>query len=187
MSLAGPEANAKRTILCAVDGSVRAPGVVSAAAELARALGAQLVLYRAVVIPPDFSPAGLTAPDTLPAYLEGEARAELTALGASIADLPCDLRVAQADQPWRAILAAADAVDAALIVLGSHGYYGWDHILGTTAGKIANLARRNVLVVHDRKRDARRQIESVAGRPTEPAKPSASLLKRRPVRKLGRD
>jgi hypothetical protein len=60
----------------------------------------------------------------------------------------------QADQPWRAILAAADTVDAELIVLGSHGYHGWDRILGTTAGKIANLAQRNVLIVLDRKHEA---------------------------------
>ena len=39
---------------------------------------------------------------------------------------------------------------ADLIVLGSHGYHGLDRLLGTTAGKVVNLARRNVLVVHGR-------------------------------------
>ena len=158
VSPVGPEARAKRTILCAVDGSVRAPGVVKAAAELARAMSAHVVLFRAVVVPPDFAPAGPTTPDLLPAYLEREATEALTRLGTSISDVPCDLRVVQADQPWRAILAAADTADAELVVLGSHGYHGWDHILGTTAGKIANLARRNVLIVHDRKHQARRQL-----------------------------
>jgi nucleotide-binding universal stress UspA family protein len=154
----GPEASATRIILCAVDGSVRAPGVIKAAAQVARAMGARIVLYRAVVVPPDFAPAAATAAaDPLPAYLERKATAELTRLGASVSDVPCELRVVQADQPWRAILAAADAVEAELIVLGSHGYHGWDHVLGTTAGKIANLAQRNVLIVHDRKREAHRR------------------------------
>ena len=52
-------------------------------------------------------------------------------------------------QSWRTILEVADEVDADLIVIGSHGYYGIDRVLGTTAGKVANLARRNVLVVHE--------------------------------------
>ena len=37
-----------------------------------------------------------------------------------------------------------------LIVLGSHGYHVLDRILGTTAARVANLAHRNVFVVHDR-------------------------------------
>jgi nucleotide-binding universal stress UspA family protein len=60
------------------------------------------------------------------------------------------VRVDPVTEPWIGILAAADAVDAALIVLGSHGYRGWDRVLGTTAGKVANSSHRNVLVVHDR-------------------------------------
>jgi nucleotide-binding universal stress UspA family protein len=35
-----------------------------------------------------------------------------------------------------------------LIVIGSHGYHGLDRVLGTTAARVSNLARRNVLVVH---------------------------------------
>ena len=37
-----------------------------------------------------------------------------------------------------------------LIVLGSHGYGTLDMLLGTTAGRVANIATRNVLVVHER-------------------------------------
>ena len=62
---------------------------------------------------------------------------------------PCEVRIDETDQPWRAIVAAGDAVNAALIVLGSHGFHGWDHMLGTTAGRVANRASRNVMIIHE--------------------------------------
>ena len=69
------------TILVALDGSTRARGVFDAAATLARALRARVVLYRALVIPPDLSaPGGSTSPDELPRYLEKEAHTEFLAL-----------------------------------------------------------------------------------------------------------
>ena len=139
-----------RTILIAVDGSPSAPLVFGAGASAARAMPARVVLYRAILMPPDFRPAGMTEPDALPAYLEGEARTELASLVRAAPDVACELLVEQAVQPWRAILAAARKLNADLIVLGSHGYHGWDRILGTTAGKVANLSHRDVLIVHAR-------------------------------------
>jgi universal stress protein A len=136
-------------ILIAVDGSARAAGVFDAAARLARAMNASAVLYRALEPSPDFAPPGASGIDPLPAYLERDARAQLMSLVATAPDVPCELRIEEAAQPWRAILAAAEAAHADLIVIGSHGYHGWDHILGTTAGKVANRAQRNVLVVHE--------------------------------------
>jgi nucleotide-binding universal stress UspA family protein len=139
------------TILVALDGSTRASGVFDAAATLARALQGRLILYRALLIPPDFSAPGASkGPDALPRYLEKEANAEFLALKVRAPDVACDIRIDETDQPWRSILAAGDAVDAALIVLGSHGYHGWDHMLGTTAGKVANCSLRNVMIIHDR-------------------------------------
>jgi nucleotide-binding universal stress UspA family protein len=38
-------------------------------------------------------------------------------------------------------------VEAALILIGSHGYSGLDHLLGTTAARVVNHADRSVLVV----------------------------------------
>jgi nucleotide-binding universal stress UspA family protein len=37
--------------------------------------------------------------------------------------------------------------------VGSHGYHGLDYLLGTNASKVANLAHRDVFVVHDRPSD----------------------------------
>jgi nucleotide-binding universal stress UspA family protein len=53
-------------------------------------------------------------------------------------------------QAWRAILEAGDRLSADLIVIGSHGYGGWDRVLGTTAANVVNRSERSVLVVHDR-------------------------------------
>ncbi|HEY3667075.1 MAG TPA: universal stress protein, partial [Polyangiaceae bacterium] len=53
-------------------------------------------------------------------------------------------------QPWKMILEVAQDFEVDLIVIGSHGYKGWDHVLGTTAGKVVNHADRNVFVVHER-------------------------------------
>ena len=58
--------------------------------------------------------------------------------------------VAIGQQPWRIILENARRLNADLIVLGSHGYGEWDRVLGTTAGKVADLADRNVFIVHAR-------------------------------------
>jgi universal stress protein F len=139
-------------ILVALDASPRAPGVLAAAAEIASRFGAKLTMFRALHVPPDFPPAAhMDQGDPLPHHLSKEAFASLEALAAT---LPEDLRAASSlvrvGQSWRTILEVADEVDADLIVLGSHGYYGMDRVLGTTAGKVANLARRNVLVVHER-------------------------------------
>jgi nucleotide-binding universal stress UspA family protein len=151
-------------MLVAVDGSARARGVFLAAAEIARAMRANITLYRAVVLPPDFAPAAATKHgDPLPPFLLNQAKVELLELMTHAPDVACVPRIEVAAQPWREILAAADAIDADLIVLGSHGYHGWDRVLGTTAGKVANLARRNVLVVHDRDRPSGQSLGSGEG------------------------
>ena len=138
------------TALVAVDDSARGPDVVRAAATFVRALRGTIVLYRGVSMPPDFTPAGVENEIDLPGYLLQKARTEMTALSALASDVACVVRAEPVTEPWIGILAAAEAVDAALIVLGSHGYRGWDRVLGTTAGKVANRSHRNVLVVHDR-------------------------------------
>ncbi len=56
--------------------------------------------------------------------------------------------IARAGEPARLILEVGDELNAALIVIGSHGYKGLDRILGTTAAHVVNHAKRNVLVVH---------------------------------------
>jgi universal stress protein F len=136
------------TILAAVDGSPRAPHVVASAAELAERCGARVHLFRAVVVPPDFPPHARHPGAEVPRMLLDQAGEALRALAAAFPRIQIDPPAIVAGQPWRAILDAAERVDADLIVVGSHGYRGWDRILGTTAGKVADHAGRNVLVVH---------------------------------------
>ncbi len=49
--------------------------------------------------------------------------------------------------PWDVVNDVAKRREARLIVIGSHGYHGWDRVLGTTAARIVNLADRGVLIV----------------------------------------
>ena len=140
-----------RKIVCALDGSPRAPQVFDAAAELALGFGAELRLLRVITIPPEFPAAGAgSETDTLPAYLTAVAAEQLSELSKRARAIAATAPIVAVGQPWRVILETARAEDVGLIVLGSHGYHGWDRVLGTTAAKVANLADRNVLVVHAR-------------------------------------
>jgi nucleotide-binding universal stress UspA family protein len=137
-----------KTILAAVDGSPRAPEVIRASVEIADRFDARVHLFRAVVVPQEFPAAAPNPPDDVPRLLEAEAHTalrELARVSPRVTVEPPDLSTPQA---WRAILRAAARINADLIVIGSHGYHGWDRILGTTASKVADHADRCVLVVH---------------------------------------
>lgn len=136
-------------LLVALDASARAEGVFRAAIELAEPLGASMHLLRVISVPPEFPPAGhVSHADALPGYLAKEAREQLGAFAARASPLRVDSSIVESTQPWRVIIDVADRIHADLIVVGSHGYHGLDYLLGTNAGKVANMARRNVLVVH---------------------------------------
>jgi len=139
-----------KRLLLALDGSTRSPGVFAAAVEIAQRFGAVVIPFRAIDVPPEFPPAAhVSHGDPLPHYLEQRAAQEIRAFFEKT-DVSWEYPVIGHGQAWRAILEAAEENNVDLIVLGSHGYHPLDRILGTTAGKVANLARRSVLVVHDR-------------------------------------
>ena len=142
-----------RRILVALDGSPRAPGVLDAAAEIAERFGATLHPLRAITVPPEFPPAGASShADPLLPLMRQSALDDVQLLAAKPRAAVVTPPTIKVGQPWRMILEAAEEIDADLIVVGSHGYHGLDRVIGTTAGKVANLARRNVLVVHNRDR-----------------------------------
>ena len=138
-------------VLAAVDGSERSSSVVRVAADLARRCNGRLHLYRSVSIPQEFPAAARMPPDALPGILLTQARHELQTLAADYPDAIID-EPALHDPPqaWRGILAAGERLNADLIVIGSHGYGGWDRVLGTTAANVVNRADRSVRVVHGR-------------------------------------
>ena len=137
-----------KKILVALDGSPREPGVLDAAIALGRKTGARLVLFRSVGIPQELpKEAYAVPPDEVPRLLEDRARRDLDALAARVpAEIRGPVRV-HVGSPWRSIERVAAEEDVDLIVIGSHGYQGADHLLGTTAAKVVNHADRAVLVV----------------------------------------
>jgi nucleotide-binding universal stress UspA family protein len=143
-----------RRVLVALDASPRAPRVLEAAVEIASRFGAEVVPFRAFTIPAVFPPAApASAADPLPAYLHAAAVAELDELVRNTKDVTLREPVVRSGEAWSEILCAADELDVDLIVMGSHGYRGWDRVLGTNAAKVANHSRRNVLIVHERPPD----------------------------------
>jgi nucleotide-binding universal stress UspA family protein len=137
-------------VLCAVDASARAPAVIRTAAEIAERFAAELHVFRAITLEPELPPAAATEPDHLEDVLVRRATADLERLAAAHPHAHVMPPAVTSGAPWRAILQAAARIRADLVVLGSHGYGGLDHLLGTTAGQVANRAPHNVLIVHDR-------------------------------------
>ena len=138
----------KLKILIAVDDSPRAPTVFDVGAEYARVLGKEVYLFRAVTVPQEFPAAAHSERDTLHGTLDEIAKHELDELAKRAPDVPVCRTIVAFGQASQLILETAESLDVDLVIIGSHGYRGWDHVLGTTAASIANRSKRNVLVVH---------------------------------------
>lgn len=164
-----------RKILAAIDASERADGVFKLAVNVARATGARLYIMRVVTIPPEFPPSAAGSPtDPLIARSAGIAMHDLSRLIAGAShDVVIEPPVVRLGVPWKVILETAQERDVDLIVVGSHGYQGWDRVLGTTAGKIANIAERNVLIAHERKGGTLTQPKEGSTKLDEPSGPGA--------------
>ena len=137
-----------KTLLVALDGSARAGRVLEVGVAQAQSTGSKLVLFRAVGIPVDLPATAMAmSPADVLNALEARARSDLTELArTAVAGLPYEIRI-DTGSAWQAICEAARALDAALIVIGSHGYSGLDRVLGTTAARVVNHADCSVLVV----------------------------------------
>ena len=137
-------------ILVGLDDTARAPHVAIVAGQLAARLQATLIPFRAIPFPQDFPAAGGGGkPVALPALLREQATRALLALVAPLTGVDVAPPVLSMGEAARAIIAAAERLDVDLIAIGSHGYHGWDRVLGTTVSAVANRATRNVFVIHD--------------------------------------
>jgi len=137
----------KRILTC-LDGSQRAPYVLATAVRLARSTGAKVRLFRAVSIPSELPPRLYSvSPNDLPDILLESAKRDLAELAREVPPDLIDGIDVHVGSPWDAICTAAQAHDADLVVIGSHGYGALDRILGTTAAKVVNHIDRSVLVV----------------------------------------
>jgi nucleotide-binding universal stress UspA family protein len=135
-------------IFVALDGSPRAEGVLASAVSLARLGGGKLVLFRSFGLPAAMPASVWALPDgSLLDALRNDARAYLEKIAKGVpAELAPRTRI-DVGVAWQAICDAARDENADVIVIGSHGYSGIDHFLGTTAAKVVNHADRPVLVV----------------------------------------
>lgn len=140
-----------KRILVGLDGSSRAPAVLDAAISMAKAQGARVVLLRVVGLPPDFPQDFWRSTDEpLLALLERRAKEYVDGLVATVpADCFGGVEIA-VGAPWQTICEMARILQADLVVIGSHGYSGFDKLLGTTAAKVVNHTPCTVLVVRER-------------------------------------
>jgi universal stress protein F len=137
-----------KRILVALDNSSRAPKVLEAAVRLAELTHAQLVLYRSMTASPEI-PVDLAVRDDvrIEDLMVLQARTDLEKIAAAVPQHMIENIVTELATPSDGICRTARERDVDLIVIGSHGFSGLDHVLGTVAAKVVNHADRNVLVV----------------------------------------
>lgn len=137
-----------KRILACLDASSRAPFVLERATDLARRSGAKLCLLRTVGLPPEVDEEMFVhAAEPILDTLEKRARNDLATLASDVPPDFLESTHVRIGTPWDQICAAAKELECDLVVIGSHGYSGFDKILGTTAGKVVNHCDRSVLVV----------------------------------------
>ena len=138
-----------KRILVALDSSDRAKQVLATAARLAELTDSKMVLYRAIDISANVASDAIAVSNEgmFEDVLRRNAHASLETLAATQPAGLVEAIVAQLAIPWDGICNEARERDADMIVIGSHGFRGIDHLLGTTAAKVVNHADRNVLVV----------------------------------------
>jgi nucleotide-binding universal stress UspA family protein len=151
-----------RTVLVATDFSATAQAGIDWALELARTHQAQIVLVHGLTLPnraTDFVP----SPPDLTEKLQEAASGRLNEVAERArgrgAEVLTDLRIGL---PSQAILEAAEERNVDLVVLGTRGLTGLQHLfLGSTAQRVVQHANCPVLTVHPGDVDQHRQIRTV--------------------------
>ena len=142
---------ADKQILVPVDFSKGSNRAVEQAEQLASALGAQLELFHAYQLPvfalPDSS---VTVSPTYVADLTDRAQRELEKHRDALAQrgVTANVKLLEGNAA-DAIVERAEAIHAAMIVLGTHGRSGFRRfLLGSTAERVVRMATVPVLTVH---------------------------------------
>lgn len=147
----------QRPVLIAYDGSGQAKGAI---AEAGRELGGRRAVVLTVrehldqIVFAGLGGGTMLDPETVStmersAEKEAGAVAEEGARLAREAGFEAEARVELAPSPWQAIVAAADELDAGVVVIGSRGRTGLPKVLlGSVASAVAQHSRRSVLIVH---------------------------------------
>ncbi|MBX3187137.1 MAG: universal stress protein [Labilithrix sp.] len=141
-----------KSILVAVDASLRAPLVLAAGVDLAKRVDSKVRLLRVVGLPPDLpSSAWAMPPNLLVDDFLLTAKRELEEMARTIPHELFEGSDVKVGVAWDTICTEARAHDCDMIVIGSHGYGLLDRLVGTTAAKVVNHADRSVLVVRSTK------------------------------------
>ncbi|WP_110208568.1 universal stress protein [Nocardioides daejeonensis] len=138
-----------KTIVCGVDGSETAAAAARKAAELAQAFGGRLHLISAYG---KFQAETITVgSDKMLLSNEQDADTIASQVALSVRKEFPDLEVTVAPaegQPGEALVAAAEAVDADVIVVGNKRVQGIARVLGSVARDVAAHAHCDVYVAH---------------------------------------
>ncbi len=139
-----------KIIVVGLDSSERAPAVLRSAFKLAERFQAKLFVVRAASLPPEIPVEAMNpSSDALPARLVELAQSSVEL---AVSKIPREFLIgveARIGTSWNVICEAAKEQHADLVVVGTHGFSGLDHILGTTAAKVVNHAPCSVLVVRE--------------------------------------
>jgi len=144
-----------RSILVPLDFSAHADAALELAIELAREAGATVHLFHAYGIPLGaIPPYGVAIPEGLLVGVRDAAARQLEKAAQKVEDagLKCETHLLHASPPSDGIVEGARSVGADLIVMGTRGLTGLQHVLlGSVAERTVRLAHCPVLTVPDRK------------------------------------
>lgn len=140
-----------KTLLVALDFSDALPGVVEAAAAMAKALSARMVLLHVAAPEPafvGFEPGPQFVRDSVARELSGEHR-RLQAIEKGLRERGLEVTaLLVAGYPAGQIVHEAEKLEAGMIVMGSHGHGALRHLLvGSVTEGVLRQAQCPVLVV----------------------------------------
>lgn len=140
-----------KTVLVPIDFGPGSDAALAYALELAKPLGAEIVVLNAWDLPPIGFPEGaLLVSGELSQRLGDNAREGVARVVRESSSYGVTMRgIAKQGDPWRAIVDAAEEVGAGLIVMSTHGRRGLPRaLLGSVAEKVVRTAPCPVLTVH---------------------------------------
>ena len=119
--------------------------VVKQAADIAQQRNATLSIITVVPSVPYYMASGLSSVSDIESELETESRRRLDSIKEKI-DFEADYYLKHGTAKLE-IIKLSKALDASLIVIGSHGHRGVQRLLGSTASGVLHRAACDVLVV----------------------------------------
>lgn len=139
-----------KTILVAVDFSDSSEAALAYAVELAKPLGAKLVVMHSYELPVYGFPDGalVASVEVATRIMQGAQTGLEGMVERYKSEAQLDTIVRQG-VPWEEVRAVAEEVDADMIVIGTHGRKGIARaLLGSVAEKILRTSTRPVLAIH---------------------------------------